>query len=72
MQPFVIGQELQFRQEATKRTLLDLFESEDYEGLLNAAVFLNDLWHQQTAIARWFAQEAAENLGEAWQAGRSR
>lgn len=72
MQPFVIGQELQFRQEATKRTLLDLFESEDYEGLLNAAVLLNDLWHQQTAIARWFAQEAAENLGEAWQAGRSR
>jgi len=72
VQPFVIGQELQFRQEATKRTLLDLFESEDYEGLLNAAVLLNDLWHQQTAIARWFAQEAAENLGEAWQAGRSR
>lgn len=72
MQPFVIGQELQFRQEATKRTLLDLFESEDYEGLLNAAVLLNDLWHQQTAIARWFAQEAAENLGEAWQAGRPR
>lgn len=72
MQPFVIGQELQFRQEATKRTLLDLFESEDYEGLLNAAVLLNDLWHQQTAIARWFAQEASENLGEAWQAGRSR
>ena len=72
MQPFVIGQELQFRQEATKRTLLDLFESEDYEGLLNAAVLLNDLWHQQTAIARWFAQEAAENLGEAWPAGRPR
>ena len=70
MQPFVVGQELQFRQEATKRTLLDLFESQDYEGLLNTAVLLNQLWHQQTAIARWFAQEAAENLGEAWQASR--
>jgi hypothetical protein len=70
VQPFVVGQELQFRQEATKRTLMDLFESQDYEGLLNAAILLNELWHQQTAIARWFAQEAAENLGEAWQASR--
>jgi hypothetical protein len=70
VQPFVVGQELEFRQEATKRTLLDLFESEDYEGLLNTAMLLNTLWHQQTAIARWFAQEAAENLGEAWQASR--
>jgi hypothetical protein len=72
VQPFVVGQELQFRQEATKRTLLDLSESQDYEGLLNAAILLNELWHQQTAIARWFAQEAAENLSEAWQAGRPR
>jgi len=72
VQPFVVGQELEFRQQATKRTLLDLFESEDYEGLLNTAILLNTLWHQQTAIARWFAQEAAENLGEAWQASRPR
>jgi hypothetical protein len=72
VQPFVVGQELEFRQEATKRTLLDLFESEDYEGLFNAAMLLNSLWHQQTAIARWFANEAAENLGEAWEAHRAR
>ena len=70
MQPFLVGQELQFRQEATKRTLLDLFESMDYEGLLNTAMLLNTLWHQQTAITRWFAQEATESLGEAWQASR--
>jgi hypothetical protein len=70
VQPFVVGQELQFRQEATKRTLLDLFEAGDHEGLLNTAMLLNTLWHQQTAIARWFAHEAAENLGEAWQASR--
>lgn len=72
MQPFVVGQELQFRQEATRRTLLDLFEAGDHEGLLNTALLLNTLWHQQTAIARWFAQEAAENLGEAWQASRTK
>lgn len=72
MQPFVVGQELQFRQEATKRTLLELFDAGDHEGLLNTALLLNTLWHQQTAIARWFAHEAAENLGEAWQASRGR
>lgn len=72
MQPFVVGQELEFRQEATRRTLLDLFEAGDYEGLLNTALLLNTLWHQQTAIARWFAHEAAENLGEAWQASRAK
>jgi len=72
VQPFVVGQELEFRQEATKRTLLDLFESEDYEGLFNTAMLLNTLWHQQTVIARWFAHEASENLGEAWEAHRAR
>ena len=72
MRPFVVGQELQFRQEATKRTLLDLFESGDHEGLLNTALLLNTLWHQQTAIARWLAQEAAENLGEAWQGSKAK
>lgn len=71
MQPFVVGQELDFRQEATKRTLLELYESGDHQGLLNTALLLNTLWHQQAAIARWFAKEAAENLGEAWQASRS-
>jgi hypothetical protein len=70
MQPFVVAQELQFRQEATKRTLLDLFESGDHEGLLNTALLLNTLWHQQTAIARWFAKEASDNLADAYEATR--
>ena len=72
MQPFVVGQELDFRQEATKRTLLELYELGDHQGLLNTALLLNTLWHQQTAIARWFAKEAAENLGDAWEATRKR
>lgn len=70
MQPFVVGQELQFRQEATKRTLLDLFEAGDHEGLLNTALLLNTLWHQQTAIARWLAKEASDNLADAYEASR--
>lgn len=71
MEPFGISQELEFRQEAIKRTLQELYDDEDLDGLMDAALLLNTLWHQQTAIARWFAKEAAENLGEAWQASRS-
>ena len=71
MEPFGISQELEFRQEAIKRTLQELYDDDDLDGLMDAALLLNTLWHQQTAIARWFAKEAAENLGEAWQASRS-
>lgn len=72
MQPFAVSTELQFREESVRRTLQELFDDDDLAGMLDAALLLNSLWHQQTAIARWFAQEAAENLGEAWEAHRSR
>jgi hypothetical protein len=71
VEPFIVSQELEFRQEAIKRTLQELYDDDDLDGLMDAALLLNMLWHQQTAIARWFAKEAAENLGEAWQASRS-
>lgn len=70
MQPFAVSEELQFRQEAVKRTLQELYDDNDLDSLMDAALLLNMMWHQQTAIARWFAKEAAENLGEAWQASR--
>lgn len=70
MQPFVASTELKFREEATKRTIQELYDDNDLEGLYEVALLLSSLWHQQTAIARWFAQEAAENLGEAWEATR--
>ncbi|WP_438983584.1 hypothetical protein [Vulcanococcus sp.] len=70
MQPFVASPELQFREEATRRVLQELFDANDLQGLMDAAVLLNKLWIQQTAIARWLANEAAENLGEAWDASR--
>lgn len=72
MQPFAVSTELQFREESVRRTLQELFDDDDLAGMMDAALLLNTLWHQQTAIARWFAQEAAENLGEAWEAHRSR
>jgi hypothetical protein len=70
VQPFVVSEELQFRQEAVKRTLQELYDDNDLDSLMDAALLLNTMWHQQTAVARWFAKEAAENLGEAWQASR--
>ncbi len=70
MEPFVISPELKFREESTKRVLQELLDDGDLQGLMDAALLLNALWHQQSAIARWFAHEAAENLGEAYQALR--
>ena len=72
MQPLEVSTELKFREESVKRTLQELFEDDDLAGLMDAALLLNSLWHQQTMIARWFAHEAAENLGEAWEAHRAR
>lgn len=70
MKPLTESLELELRQEAATRCLRELHEDQDLDGLLDAALLLNTLWHQQTMIARWFANEAAENLGEAWQASK--
>jgi len=70
MQPLAQSLELELREEAAVRCLRELYEDRDLDGLLDAALLLNQLWHQQTMIARWFAHEAADNLGEAWAATR--
>lgn len=66
MTPFTLSPELKFREEATRRTLQELFDDGDLETLMETALLLNTLWHQQAAIAHWFAAEATENLAEAW------
>lgn len=66
MTPFAFSEELKFREEATKRSLEELYALKDWDLLMETALLLNSMWHQQTAIARWFAHEAAENLSEAW------
>lgn len=62
--------EHQLRQEARQRELLNLYEQEDWKGLLAAAEVLNAALSQQLTINGWLAKEAADNLGEAWQAHR--
>lgn len=64
--------ELALRQEATQRLLTELFENRQWDDLLTAAEILNRAWHQQSAISKWLAKEAADNLGEAWQASRGK
>lgn len=66
MQPFVPSTELKFREEATKRLLQDFYDDRNLDGLMEAALLLNELWHQQAAIAQWMAHEAAENLNDAY------
>jgi hypothetical protein len=61
----------QLAQEARQRELLNLFQEQDLDGLLAAAELLNVALGQQQAISEWLAKEAADNLGEAWQASRS-
>lgn len=67
MQPFTVSAELKFREEAMKRTLQEYLDNNDVEGLMTAALLLNQLWHQQAAISAWLGREAALNLTQAWQ-----
>jgi len=60
----------QLAQEARQRELLQMYEDEEYGALLAAAELLNAALGQQQTINKWLAKEAADNLGEAWQASR--
>lgn len=62
--------ELELREERIQRTLLELYQAEDWPGLLATAEILNAAWHCEATASRWFAKEAADNLAEAWQATR--
>ena len=70
MNPLEQPLEQKLSQEARQRELLNLYETEDWEGLLAAAELLNTAYSQQITISKWLAHEAADNLGEAWQTHR--
>ncbi len=59
-------------QEARQRELLELYENEDWKGLLAAAELLNTAYSQQVAMTKWMTQEAANNLAEAWELSRKK
>jgi hypothetical protein len=61
--------ELALRQERIQRTLLHLHSAKDYASLLAMAEKLNVAWHNEATKAKWFAKEAASNLGRGCQTG---
>lgn len=63
--------ELELREERIQRTLLELYEAEDWSGLLATAEILNAAWHCETAITKWLSREAADNLTKGWQTATS-
>jgi len=63
--------ELELREERIQRTLLELYEAEDWSGLLATAEILNAAWHCETTVARWLANEAADSLAKNWQTAAS-
>jgi hypothetical protein len=70
MNPVEQSLEGQLAQEARQRELLQMYADGEYGDLLAAAELLNVALGQQQAISKWLAKEAADNLGEAWQASR--
>ena len=44
--------------------LVDLFNKQDYRGLLEAALILNTLHQLEKTKAAWAIREAADNLAE--------
>lgn len=70
MNPVEWPLELELKREARQRELLNMYEEQDWQGLLSAAELLNMALTQQLSINKWLAKEAADNLSEAWQAHR--
>lgn len=54
--------ENQLSEEANARWLQTLKEIEDMNGLLQAALLLNTLYHTEKTKTRWAIAEAAKNL----------
>jgi hypothetical protein len=59
--------ELELSEEQVQRTLLELYEDEDWSGLLATAELLNTAWHHEVMVTRWLAKETTDNLTRQWQ-----
>ena len=71
MNPIEQSLELELSEERVQRTLLDLYQDEDWSGLLATAELLNTAWHHEVMATRWLAKEAADNLNRKWQTATS-
>jgi hypothetical protein len=64
MRPIEHTPESCFHKTAQDRWLVDLFNKQDYRGLLEAALVLNTLHQLEKTNAAWAIREAADNLAE--------
>jgi len=71
LNPIEQSLELELSEVRVQRTLLELYEDEDWSGLLATAELLNTAWHHEVMVTRWLAKEAADNLGRKWQTAAS-
>ena len=71
MNPIEQSLELELSEERVQRQLLDLYQDEDWSGLLATAELLNTAWHHEVMVTRWLAKEAADNLNHKWQTATS-
>lgn len=56
--------ESSFHKAATDKWLVDLFNRQDYRGLLEAALVLNTLHQLERTKSAWAIREAADNLAD--------
>ena len=71
MNPIEPSLELELSKERVQRQLLELYQDEDWSGLLATAELLNTAWHHEVMVTRWLAKEAADNLAKGWQTATS-
>lgn len=64
MRPIEQSLEHKLTENAQDRWLRKRYEEQDWNGLLEAALLLNVLYHQERTKATWAIREAADNLSE--------
>jgi hypothetical protein len=64
MRPIEHSTESRFHKAAQDKWLVELFNKQDYRGLLEAALVLNTLHQLERTKAAWAIREAADNLAE--------
>jgi hypothetical protein len=63
--------ELELSEERVQRQLLELYQDEDWSGLLATAELLNTAWHHEVMVTRWLAKKATDKLAKDWQTATS-
>ena len=64
MRPIEHSTESQFHKAAQDKWLVELFNKQDYRGLLEAALVLNTLHQLEKTKTAWAIREAANNLAD--------